>query len=341
MRTDIIIGIDLAKNVFQVHGANRSGAVLFRKKLSRPQFMKFMTTHPVCLVAMEACSTSYYWARTLSDAGHDVRLIPPIYVKPFVKRHKNDAADAEAIVEAALRPNMSFVEPKSADKQALSMMMRTRDQLIDHRTATVNALRGHMAEFGLIVPVGIKNIERLQELVAADDALPDLAAEMATIHFEQISGLTRQIDLLTEKIKTYGTSSTTVRRLQTMPGIGPIGAMIIETFAPDMATFKSGRDFAAWLGLIPLQKSSGGKSRLGQITKMGQKDIRRALVIGAMSRIAGYARQNSRAEPWLQDKLDRKPKMVAAIALANKMACQIWAMITKKEAYKTQKVTVA
>ena len=342
METDIIIGVDLAKNVFQVNGANRSGAVLFRKKLSRPQFIKFMTAQPDCLVAMEACSTSYYWARTFSDAGHDVRLIPPIYVKPFVKRHKNDAADAEAIVEAVLRPNMSFVEPKSAEKQALSMMMRTRDQLIDHRTATVNALRGHMAEFGLIVPVGIKNIERLQELVAADDdALPSLASEMATIHFEQIIELTRQIDILTEKIKAYSTSSATVRRLQTMPGVGPIGAMIIETFAPDMATFKRGRDFAAWLGLIPLQRSTGGKSRLGQITKMGQKDIRRALVIGAMSRIAGYARQKSRAEPWLQDKLDRKPKMVAAIALANKMARQIWAMITKEEAYKSRVVAVA
>ncbi len=341
METDIIIGVDLAKNVFQVHGANRSGAVLFRKKLTRPQFMKFMTAQPGCLVAMEACSTSYYWARTLSDAGHDVRLIPPIYVKPFVKRHKNDAADAEAIVEAALRPNMSFVEPKSAEKQALSMMMRTRDQLIDHRTATVNALRGHMAEFGLVVPVGIKNIVRLQELVASDPALPSLASEMAAIHFEQITELTRQIDILTEKIKTYSTSSATVRRLQTMPGVGPIGAMIIETFAPDMATFKRGRDFAAWLGLIPLQKSTGGKSRLGQITKMGQKDIRRALVIGAMSRIAGYARQKSRAELWLQDKLDRKPKMVAAIALANKMARQIWAMITGEEIYKPRAVAAA
>ena len=198
-----------------------------------------------------------------------------------------------------------------------------------------------MAEFGLIVPVGIKNIERLQERVAADDAFPSLVSQMASIHFEQIIELTRQVDRLTEKIKTYSTSNATVRRLQTMPGVGPIGAMIIETFAPDMATFKRGRDFAAWLGLIPLQKSTGGKSRLGQITKMGQKDIRRSLVIGAMSRIAGYARQKSRAEPWLQDKLDRKPKMVAAIALANKMARQIWAMVTKEAAYKPRVVATA
>ena len=338
MKNGIIIGVDLAKNVFQLHGACGSGEVLFRKKLSRPQFHKFMAAQPSCLVALEACSTSYYWARTLSDMGHDTRLIPPIYVKPFVKRQKNDAADAEAIVEAALRPNMSFVEPKSAEKQALSMMMRTRDQLIDHRTATVNALRGHMAEFGLIVPVGIKNIVRLKVLVEADDSLPALAKEMAAIHFEQIAQFTCQIDILTGKIKTYGTSNPTLRHLQTMPGVGPIGAMTIETFAPDMTTFKRGRDFAAWLGLIPLQKSTGGKSRLGQITKMGQKDIRRALVTGAMSRIAGHARQGSRTEPWLQDKLDRKPKMVAAIALANKMARQIWAMITKDEAYKMQGV---
>lgn len=198
-----------------------------------------------------------------------------------------------------------------------------------------------MAEFGLIVSVGIKNLVRLKELVEADKTLPALATEMANIHFDQIMHLTCKIDILTGKIKTYGTSSPRLKRLQTMPGVGPIGAMTIETFAPDMTTFKSGRNFAAWLWLIPLQKSTGGKSRLGQITKMGQKDIRRALVIGAMSRIAGHARQGSRAEPWLQDKLDRKPKMVAAVALANKMARQIWAMITKNEVYKIEKIIVS
>ena len=330
----IIIGVDLAKNVFQLHGARKDGTVLFRKKLTRPQFVKFCEGHPRCLIAMEACATAHYWARELKKIGHDIRLIPPIYVKPFVKRHKNDAADAEAIVEAALRPNMSFVEPKSAETQALTMMMRTRDQLLDQRTATVNALRGHLAEFGLIAPTGLRNVDRLKTLLEEATDLPALAAEMAQLHFERIERLTQDIETLAGKIKTHCSISDDARRLQSMPGIGPIAAMVIEAFAPDMHCFEKGRDFAAWLGLVPKQHSTGGKTRLGQTSKMGQKDIRRALIIGAMSRIAGHARQNSRAEPWLQDKLDRKPKMVAAVALANKMARQIWAMIMKQESYR-------
>lgn len=333
METDIIIGVDLAKNVFQLHGAQRDGTVLFRKKLTRLQFQRFMKKQPPCLVAMEACSTSHYWAREISGFGHQVRLIPPIYVKPFVRRQKNDAADAEAIVEAVLRPNMSFVVPKSAQTQALGMMMRTRDQLIEQRTATVNALRGHMAEFGLVVPVGIKNLERLRALIKNTPELPDLAVEMAGIHFDRVDEISQKLEVLAEKIKAYSTSSPKLKRLQPMPGIGPIAAMVIETFAPDMATFDTGRAFAAWLGLVPRQKSSGGKIRLGQTTKMGQKDIRCALIIGAMSCIASASRYGKRCNPWLQDKLDRKPKMVAAIALANKMARQIWAMITNEEAY--------
>jgi len=333
MDKNIIIGIDLAKNIFQLHGALPDGSILFRKKLTRSQFGQFMKKHPVCRVAMEACGTSHYWARELTIYGHDVKLIPPIYVKPFVKRQKNDAADAEAIVEAFLRPNMSFVVPKSAETQALGMMMRTRDQLIEQRTATVNALRGHMAEFGLVVPVGIKNLGNLKDLIANVSDLPTLAQELADLYFTRIKDISQHIKLLGDKIEAYGKVDQEIKCLQTMPGIGPIGAMVIKTFAPDMTTFAKGRDFAAWLGLIPRQKSTGGKTRLGQTTKMGQKDIRRALIIGAMSCIAGAARRNKPAYPWLQDKLDRKPKMVAAIALANKMARQIWAMIVKGERY--------
>lgn len=331
MNNDIIIGIDLAKNVFQLHGARRDGAVLFRKKLTRPQLKKFMSAHEPCLVAMEACGTSHYWARELSKVGHNVKLIPPIYVNPFVKRHKNDAADAEAITEAALRPNMSFVEPKSADTQAKTMMMRTRAQLIGQRTATVNALRSHLAEFGLIVPVGLKNVDQLRKRIEETEDIPTLVTEMVDMHFAQICNLSENIEALNAKIKTHCTLSVSARLLQTMPGIG---AMVIEAFAPDMQSFARGRDFAAWLGLIPRQNSSGGKTRLGRTTKMGQKDIRHALITGAMSCIASASRHGKRCHPWLQDKLDRKPKMVAAIALANKMARAIWAMLTKSEAYK-------
>lgn len=335
MDNDIIIGIDLAKSVFQLHGARRDGTVLFRKKLSRPQLKKFMSAHEPCSVAMEACGTSHYWARELSKIGHDVKLIPPIYVKPFVKRQKNDAADAEAITEAALRPSMSFVEPKSANTQAITMMMRTRDQLIVQRTATVNALRSHLAEFGLIASVGLKNIGQLRKRIEETEDIPVLAVEMADMHFDRICDLSESIEILNAKVKAHCASSQTARLLQTMPGIGPIAAMAIEAFAPDMQNFAKGRDFAAWLGLIPRQNSSGGKTRLGRTTKMGQKDIRRVLLIGAMSCIATAARYGRRCYPWLQDKLDRKPKLVAATALANKMARAIWAMLTKNEAYKT------
>ncbi|WP_282611266.1 IS110 family transposase [Pelagibius sp. Alg239-R121] len=338
MSEDIIIGVDLAKNVFQLHGAQRNGQVLFRKKLSRAQFRTFCEKHPRCLVAMEACSTSHYWARELQGMGHEIRLIPPLYVKPFVKRNKNDAADAEAITEAALRPSMSYVVPKSADQQASTMMMRTRDQLLEQRTATVNALRGHLAEFGIIAPVGIKNVSKLRSILADAEDIPVLVTEMANLHFDRIDRLSCDIEALTAKIKDHCCESDTAKRLRSMPGIGPIAAIVIEAFAPDMAHFEKGRDFAAWLGLVPKQHSSGGKTRLGQTSKMGQRDIRRVLITGAMSRIAGYARQNSRAEPWLQDKLDRKPKMIAAIALANKMARQIWAMITKEEKYQPRKI---
>ncbi len=283
---------------------------------------------------MEACGTSHYWARELSKAGHDVKLIPPTYVKPFLKRHKNDAADAEAITEAAIRPNMSFVEPKSVDTQALTMMMRTRGQLISQRTATANALRSHLAEFGLIAPVGMKNIAQLRKRLEEAEDIPTLVSEMVDMHLAQISKLSENIEALNAKIKTHCTLSASARLLQTMPGIGPIGAMIIEAFAPDMQGFANGRDFAAWLGLVPMQNSSGGKTSLGRTTKMGQKDIRQALITGAMSCIASVSQHGKRCHPWLQDKLDRKPKMIAAIALANKMARSIWAMLIRNETYK-------
>ncbi len=334
MEDNIIIGVDLAKNVFQLHGASRDGHVLFRKKLSRTQFKKFMLNHNPCLVAMEACPSSHYWAREFSKYGHDVRLIPPIYVKPFVKRQKNDAADAEAIVEAALRPNMSFVTAKSAETQALAMMVRTRDQLVSQRTDTINALRGHMAEFGLIAPAKACNLGRLETMIeTAETDFPELARDMAHLHLEHIARLSYQIDGVTTRIDTYGKSSETVQLLRTMPGVGPISAMVIEAFAPDMSSFNCGRDFAAWLGLIPRQHSTGGNARLGRMTKMGQKDIRRLLIIGAMSRIGSACRRGT-TDPWINDKLARKPRMVAAIALANKMARQIWAMLIKGEVYR-------
>jgi len=330
-----IIGIDLAKNVFQLHGASADGAVLFRKKLSRPQFARFMAEHPPCIVAMEACAGAHHWAREMTRHGHQVRLIAPHYVKPFVKRQKNDVADAEAIVEAALRPTMRFVEPKTADQQARAVVFRTREQLLKQRTETINALRAHLYEFGHVAPEGIVHLPRLAEVV--DDPksdLPELARDICRLALEQIGHVTARINALKATIMTMSKEATMPRRLQTMPGVGPIGALAIETFAPPMDQFRRSRDFAAWLGLVPRQHSSGGKQRLGKTSKMGQRDIRRLLITGAMAVIRWAVRRGAPTGSWLARMLERKPPMVVAVALANKMARGIWAMLTRGEDYR-------
>ncbi|RWP57661.1 MAG: IS110 family transposase [Mesorhizobium sp.] len=330
-----IIGVDLAKNVFQLHGAAADGSVVFRKKLTRLQFCKFMAGQPACVVAMEACAGSHYWAREMVRLGHQPKLIAPRYVKAFIKRQKNDAADAEAIVEAAQRPTMRFVEPKTEEQQSRSIMFRTREQLVNQRTELVNALRAHLYEFGYIAPQGIRYLSRLECFVEDENAkLPDLAREICRDLLDQIYQLTGRIDALRKKIDALSREAEASRRLQTMPGVGPIAALAIETFAPPMETFKCGRDFAAWLGLVPLQKSTGGKQRLGRTSKMGQCDIRRLLIIGAMAVVRWASRKGAPEGSWLARMMPKKPRMLVAIALANKMARGIWAMLTKKEDYR-------
>ncbi len=336
-----IVGIDLAKQVFQVHGAARDGSILFRKKLTRQQFARFMASLPSCVVAMEACGTAHYWGREMERLGHDVRLIPPIYVKPFVKRQKNDMADAEAITEAAMRPTMRTVSVKSPDQQARAMLFRTRELLVGQRTQLANALRSHLAEHGVIVPKGLGNIVRLAKIVRADgDRLPDLVRDMSTVYLDQIGRVTDAIRTLELRISTEAKESAVVRRLRDMPGIGPICAMAIETFAPPMQSFRSGRNFAAWLGLVPRQHSSGGKQNLGRTSKLGQRDIRRLLIRGAMSVVRWKARDGGQPGTWLARMLARKPKMLVAIALANKMARMVWAMMTRDEEYRVPKGAV-
>jgi transposase len=330
-----IIGVDLAKNVFQLHGAAADGTVLFRKKLSRPQFQRFIFEHPRCLVAMEACGGAHYWAREMERAGHEVKLIAPRYVKPFIKRQKNDAADAEAIVEAALRPTMRYVEPKSREQQARSIVFRTREQFLKQRTETVNALRSHLYEFGYVAPEGIGYLPRLEVVVEDPSSdLPPLAREICRELLDQIAHLTGRINAMKKRIDAIAREGETSRRLQTMPGVGPISALAVETFAPPMDQFKRGRDFAAWLGLVPRQASTGGKQRLGKTSKMGQRDIRRLLITGAMAVVRWALRHGAPQNPWLARLLERKPPMVAASALANKMARGIWAMMTRGEDYR-------
>lgn len=314
-----IVGVDLAKQVFQVHGAAQDGRVLFRKKLSRLQFPKFMAALPPCVVAMEACGTAHYWGRQLSGFGHEVRLIPPVYVKAFVKRQKNDAADAEAVAEAAMRPTMRTVALKTSDQQARAMLFRTRDLLVGQRTQMVNALRGHLAEHGIIVGKGLDKVDRLGALITSEN-LPELVQSMSRLYLGKIEQLYVEIDQIDRLIASEARKSDVVRRLQKMPGIGPICAMAITAFAPSMQEFRCGRDFAAWLGLVPRQHSSGGKQKLGRTSKMGQRDIRRLLIIGAMSVVHWKGRGGGKPGSWLSNMLARKPRMLVAIAMANKMA---------------------
>ena len=337
-----IVGLDLAKRVFQVHGATADGGIAIRKKLSRGQVLAFFADLPPCVVAMEACATAHYWAREIGALGHNVRLVPPAYVKPFVKRQKNDAADAEAIAEAASRPTMRFVEPKSPQQQARAMVFRTRDLFVRQRTQTINALRAHLAEHGLIAPQGMSNLANIRRSIdeAAAEVEP-LVVETAHTYLEQIDDLSSRILKLEATLKQEAARTDASSRMMTMPGVGPITAMAIEAFAPSLSVFRRSRDFAAWLGLVPRQHSTGGKQILGRTSKMGQRDIRRLLIIGAMSVIRWATRKGTTPGSWLHSILQRKPRKVAAIALANKMARTLWAMETRKEDYRDPRLTAA
>lgn len=339
---DTMIGVDLAKAVFQVHGASMAGHVKFRKKLSRQQFRIFLAGHSPAVVVMEACASAHYWSRELIKLGHEVKLIAPQYVRPFVKRQKNDAADAEAIVVAAQRPEMRFVEPKSEEQQARAVLFRARERLIHQRTELVNALRAVMYEYGHTVPQGIGQLKRIEAILDDSNSdLPELVREECQDLIEQITEKTTRIKTKTRKAKDLSTEADTTRRLQTMPGVGPLTALAIEAFAPPMESFKRGRDFAAWLGLVPRQYSSGGKERLGRVSKAGQTDIRSLLIIGAMSRLNWLGRKSIVEGSWLARMLQRKPVMLVAIALANKMARAIWAMMVKKEDYRDPTLALA
>ena len=337
-----IIGIDLAKRVFQLQGAREDGSVVFRKKLSRGHVLAFISQQSRCVVAMKACATAHGWGREFEKLGHDVRLIPPVYVKPFVKRQKNYAADAEAIVEAALRPTMRFVAVKTEDQQARAMLFRTRQMFVGQRTQMINALRGHLAEHGLVAATGTAQLKRLADAIEdSDTALPEGVRDLGQMYLAQIAGLNARVAELDQKMRCAAKEADVARRFQTMPGVGQITALAIETFAPDLATFRRGRHFAAWLGLVPKQHSTGGKARLSKTLKMGQRDIRTFLVSGAMAVLQAVERFGTPNNGWLTRMLARKPRMVVAIALANKVARGLWAMMTKQEDYRNPVATMA
>ena len=337
-----MIGLDIAKQVLQVHGADAAGTVIVRKKIARGKVLAFFEAQAPCQVALEACGGSHYWGREIGKLGHDVKLIPPNYVKPFVKRQKNDAADAEAICEAAQRPTMRFVAVKSEAAQASAIVFRTRDLFVGQRTRLINALRGHLTEYGIVVAKGITHVARLIDFVEGPASpLPEQARSTLSVLVEMMKALNDKIAKLDAEIARRAKEDIVVKRLMTVPGIGPIIATAIAALAPPAATFKKGRDFAAWVGLTPLQKSTGGKQKLGATSKMGDRTIRRLLIIGASAIVSSAVRRGAPPNSWLARMLARKPRMLVTVALANKMARIVWALLRKGEVYKSPAVIAA
>ena len=336
------IGLDIAKNVFQVHGIDANEKVVLRKQLRRSQVIAFFKALPPCLIGMEACATAHYWARELTKLGHEVRLMPAKDVKAYVKRNKNDAADAEAICEAVRRPTMRFVRIKSAEQQGQLMQHRTRDLLMRQRTQLINALRAHLAELGVVAAQGDRGITELLAVVADDrDArLPVDARASVIVLAAQLASLQTMIGSLEKRIQAQHRANEASRRLETIPGIGVIGASAIAATVTDAMEFRSGRDFAAWIGLVPRQDSTGGKHKLGPISKQGDRYLRRILVVGAIS-VLRRAMQSPDKYPWLTQLLARRPFKVVAVALANKMARTAWALLAHGGTYRAPELAAA
>jgi transposase len=332
-----MIGLDTAKSVFQIHGVNETGKTEIKRKLSRNDLVPFFEKQELCTVVLEACGAAHHWARILTGLGHDVKLIAPEAVKPFVKKgKKNDAADAAALCEAASRPDMKFVPAKSLEQQGILALHSARSLLVKQQTMLANAMRGLATEFGLTVPKGIGKLEELTVLVDADEAFPVKARQAFTGLFDQCKALTESIVTFEAEIVAHARHDETARRLATIPGIGPITASLIAATVGDIGMFKSARHFAAWLGLVPRQHSTGGKTRLGRITKTGNREIRKLLVLGATSMVYRAPQWNGAAGLWIRGVLERRPVRLATVALANKMARIAWALMTRKEVYQAK-----
>ena len=328
------IGLDLAKSVFQLHAVNADGTVVWRKKLRRSALLQELAKVPPCLIGMEACATAHYWAREISALGHQVRLMPPAYVKAYLRRQKNDAADAEAICEAVRRPTMRFVAVKSAERQAVLVLHRTRELLVRQRTMLINAIRAHCAEFGLVAAQGVGRVGDLlkRAIQTGPAALPDLARAAMALMAEQLESLETQIQALNRRLMAWHKQDETSQRLATIPGVGVISATALAASVADPGQFRSGREFSASLGLVPRQNSSGGKDRLGRISKMGDRYLRKLLVVGATSVVRRARTAN--AAPWVSRLLERKPTRLVTVAMANKTARIVWAVLARGEAYR-------
>jgi len=334
------IAVDLGKGSFQVHAINERGDCV-RRKLSRTKFREFVADAKPCLVAMEACGSAHYWAREVAAMGHEARLIPPVYVKPYVKRGKNDAADAAAICEAASRPDMRFVPVKSAEQQATLMLHGSRELLVKQRTMLVNALRGHLSEFGIVAAKGIGRVDELIERAKQDATLPATAKGCVDIFAAQIASLNTSIEAVEDEIEQALAQDETARLLDAIPGVGPIIATAVRSIVPDGRIFAAGRDFSAWMGLTPRQNSTGGKEKLGSITKQGNRYLRKLLVVGSTSLIRVAKKYKGELADWINALRARKPERFVSVALANKLGRIIWAVMTTGEAFRKEKFAKA
>ena len=334
------IGLDIAKNVFQVHGVDDEGRPVLRRKVRRDKLLMLFEGIAPCVVGMEACATAHHWARQLVALGHEVRLMPPAYVKAYVKRNKNDAADAEAICEAVTRPTMRFVPIKSPDAQSVLMLHRSRHLLVRQRTAQISALRAHMAEYGFVAPKGKGHVRDLAAVLESEpEGIPDLARRTLFLIVQMIESLSEQIRRIEIELLAWHRENTISRRLETIPGIGFITATALVATVGDANVFRSGRQFAAWLGLVPRQNSSGGKERLGGISKMGDRYVRHLLVIGATAIVRYTRRKETVVSIWANRLLERKPPRLVTVAVANKMARIAWAVMARGEPYRATSKT--
>jgi transposase len=329
----IRIGMDTSKSVFQLHGVDEAERPVLRKQLRRPQVLRFFAKLEPVQVGIEACGSAHYWARELTALGHEVALLPPQYVKPYVKRSKHDAADAEAICEAMSRPSMRFVPVKSAESQAALMLAGIRDGLVRRRTQLSNTIRGYAAEFGHTSAKGLCKIEPLLERLRADEKLPSLAKELFAILGRDYARLQTEIMAIEAKLMAWHRQDACSRRLAEIPGVGPIAASLLVMKTPDPRAFRCGRDFAAWIGLTPKNHATAGKNRLGAITHAGDATLRSVLVVGATATINQVRRGRGRPSPWLVALLKRKPPKLAAVALANKTARTAWKLMVSGEHY--------
>ena len=333
MEQVIRIGIDTSKNVFQLHGVNAGEQVVLKRKLRRKELVAFLGGLAPTVIGIEACGGSHYWARVLEELGHTVKLLAPQLVKPYVKRGKNDAADAAGLCEAMSRPGMRFVPAKSPEQQAGLMLIGVRARLVRNRTQLSNAIRGYAAEFGLMASKGLDKIEPLLARAQADEGLPELARELFASQSREYAGLQGEIREIEAKLMAWHRGNECSRRLAEVPSIGPIGGTLLAMKVPQAAAFQSGRHFAAWIGLTPRDHSTAGKQRLGGITRAGDPALRSVLVVGAMAVVRQALRNPDRASPWLVDLLKRKPRKLAAVALANKTARIAWKMMMTGERY--------